>query len=369
MAYNSTVPPHHNVLLRDDQIEVISKVYIAFLTPSLIGSFSVLLVSLLRWKNLQEQRQLLVQLALADLLASVLLLSVTVNNLKGYNSDLCLYGLPLALVFYILSFILAIVYAHKSKNVFRGWRTRPADCEDIQRREPLEKALYVFLWLCLSGLYIIYMFFVREKQICCSIKGETDCGRSCLLFSDVWDDGCPYYSFWHQEPMYLFLFVMAIIVILFCSVNYRTVSLQQQGLFPVEGDGLSRRRFKHVKYTTMKMLSIIIFCWTPALLLFLLKFSQYQESLYSLYIIQAITVSLQGFLNSLVYAWNRPNFTEAVLGERTPLITYHPASFFEESLKTSVWLSENSQKSRFDMKTEEEKHEVPGLNALKTSWK
>lgn len=50
---------------------------------------------------------------------------------------------------------------------------------------------------------------------------------------------------------------------------------------------------------------------------------------------QAATVSLQGFLNSMVYAWRRPNFTVAVLGEPTPLLGYQHLAFFEESLTDS----------------------------------
>lgn len=54
---------------------------------------------------------------------------------------------------------------------------------------------------------------------------------------------------------------------------------------------------------------------------------------------QAASVSLQGFLNSMVYAWRRPNFTEAVLGENTPLVGYNRLAFFDESLRSSsCWL-------------------------------
>uniref|UniRef100_A0A8C6UQE8 Uncharacterized protein n=1 Tax=Neogobius melanostomus TaxID=47308 RepID=A0A8C6UQE8_9GOBI len=198
MAENSTaqsiLPSGHT--LQDDQIAVITKVYIAFLIPSVFGSFSVLLVSLLRWRNLQEQRQLLVQLALADLLASVLLLWVTTTNLNltkvtEYNTKLCRYGLPLALVFYILSFALAISYAHKSRNVFRGWRSRPADCEDAQSEEAGEKGYYVLLWLVPGGMYVIYMLIITRYSVRDAVKQEADCCRSCLLFSHVLKDGCP----------------------------------------------------------------------------------------------------------------------------------------------------------------------------------
>lgn len=325
------------------EIEAITIVYITSLIPSVIGSFSVLLVSLLRWRNLQEQNQLLVQLALADLLASVLLLMVTSTNLTKYSGELCRYGLPLALVFYILSFTLAIFYAHKSKNVLQGWRSRPADCEDAQSGGELEKVFYVLLWLTFGGMYIIYALYTKLQCTTDFVKQTADFCRSCLLFSHKSTDSCPSDSPWLRDPLYYILFLMALVVIVFCTVSYRQVSTwytrqqqQQQGLFPVEGDGQSRKRFKRVKYTTVRMVLVVVFCWTPAFVLFVLTFKIDQDKLFPLYIIQAMTVSLQGFLNSMVYAWKRPNFTEAVLGERTPLITYHQRAFFEESLKTSV---------------------------------
>lgn len=36
-----------------------------------------------------------------------------------------------------------------------------------------------------------------------------------------------------------------------------------EGLFPVEGDGRSRRRFKRVFSTARNMVMVILFCWTP----------------------------------------------------------------------------------------------------------
>lgn len=55
-------------------------------------------------------------------------------------------------------------------------------------------------------------------------------------------------------------------------------------------------------------------------------------------VFQAASVSLQGFLNSMVYAWRRPNFTGAVFGENTPLVTQVQLPFFDESLRSSSWL-------------------------------
>lgn len=49
-------------------------------------------------------------------------------------------------------------------------------------------------------------------------------------------------------------------------------------------------------------------------------------------VVQALSVSLQGFLNSIVYAWRRRNFRDAVLGERLPLMANSHRAFFDQSL-------------------------------------
>lgn len=151
----------------------------------------------------------------------------------------------------------------------------------------------------------------------------------------------------HDIFIRVFLFLVVIPVLWSCSVIYYKVGKwyerhAHEGLFPVEGDGRSRRRFKRVFSTARNMVMVILFCWTPALALILLSTLMIwtnveQRSLFWLYVIQAATLSLQGFLNSMVYAWRRPNFTEAVLGENTPLIAHDRLAFFDESLKSSFW--------------------------------
>ncbi|KAK7891471.1 hypothetical protein WMY93_023434 [Mugilogobius chulae] len=352
MAENRSDSEIHSTLTRDNII-VITYVYISFLIFSVIGSFSVLVVSLFNWRNLHKQRQVLVQLALADFLASLVLLSITISNIipAKYNCDLCFYGLPLALVFYVLSFVLVIIYALKSKNVFLGWRTRPSDSEDVQRENTPEIFYSVLLWSFAIVMYLIYAGIITSmKNLANSKKSDPnsklkpDICNSCILFLHVPNDGCPRIDTRPQSPVYYVLFFILFAVLLSCTVIYKKVSKWQQGqqqqqlgLFPVEGDGQSWKRFKQEKCTPCKRLMVIIFCWGPALLLFVLVWTPIQQSnLYPLYIIQASTVSLQGFLNSLVYGWRRSNFREAVLGERTPLLPYNHVPFFEDSLRTTV---------------------------------
>ncbi|XP_008294714.1 transmembrane protein 116 [Stegastes partitus] len=349
-----------NGTLSEHQIDALSYVYMAFLTPSLIGSFSVLVVSICKWWHLQEQVHLLVQLALADLLAALILMYTSVMN-KVYNDhgvEICEYSLPLSLTFYTTSFLLVVVYAWKSKNGIQGWRERATDDEAVQshcRRKIVAFPVYAVVWLIPLAMYLAYVLtpFMKsallvpatdKSLVQDSIDNERTYCSSCLLFLHVWKDSCSGPEEFHDTFIRVFLFVVVIPVMIFCSVIYYKVGKwyerhEQVGFFPVEGDGRSRRRFKTVYSTARKMVMVILACWTPALVLILLSTltiwtSIKQRDLFFLYILQAACVSIQGFANSMVYAWRRPNFTDAVLGEYTPLIQ-NPLPFFDESLRAS----------------------------------
>ncbi|XP_038561626.1 uncharacterized protein si:dkey-30c15.2 isoform X2 [Micropterus salmoides] len=349
-----------NEVLSGDQIDVLSTEYIVLLTPSVIGSFSVLVVSLVRWRHLKEQVHLLVQLALADLLAALILMSTSVmNKFRTDNSvAICQYSLPLSLTFYFISFLLVVVYAWKSKSAIQGWRARPTEDEGGQslcRKKIVAIPVYAIVWLVPIAMYLAYVLipFIKTTLLIPVVdrswnviaRNDSKYCNSCILFLHVWRDSCSDTEIFHDIFIRVFLFLVVIPVLWSCSVIYYKVGKwyerhAHEGLFPVEGDGRSRRRFKRVFSTARNMVMVILFCWTPALALILLSTLMIwtnveQRSLFWLYVIQAATLSLQGFLNSMVYAWRRPNFTEAVLGENTPLIAHDRLAFFDESLKSS----------------------------------
>ncbi|KAJ3597098.1 hypothetical protein NHX12_003498 [Muraenolepis orangiensis] len=131
--------------------------------------------------------------------------------------------------------------------------------------------------------------------------------------------------------MILFLAIIPAIAsssVIYCKAGLWYYNSDHQGLLPVEGDGRSRRRLKRIYSTTPLILTIMssLSKWTKVP----------PRSLFGLYLVQAASVSLQGFLNSMVYAWRRPNFTDAVLGESTPLMAHQQQAFFEESLRTTI---------------------------------
>ncbi|XP_058501907.1 transmembrane protein 116 [Solea solea] len=349
-----------NGTLSGDMIDELTIVYLVSLSPSVIGSVSVLVVSLVRWKHLKQQQvHLLVQLTLADLLAALTLMFTSVMNRVRTDDSvtICQHSLPLSLTFYFVSFLLVVVYAWKSKDAIQGWRTRPAEDESEQsqhRRRMLHIAVNVSVWLIPTAIYIGYVLtpFMKEALVIpvankrINIRNNSKYCNSCLLFLHIWRDSCSDTEFKHDIFIRTFLFLVVIPVMLSCSVIYYKVGKwyerhHSQGIFPVEGDGRSRRRFSREFSTARNMVLVILFCWAPALVLILLSTLMTwthveQRSLFGLYVIQAASVSLQGFLNSMVYAWRRPNFTEAVLGENTPLVAHNHMAFFDESLKSSL---------------------------------
>uniref|UniRef100_A0A3B3UG30 Si:dkey-30c15.2 n=1 Tax=Poecilia latipinna TaxID=48699 RepID=A0A3B3UG30_9TELE len=284
---------------------------------------------------------LLVQLSLADLLAAIVLMCTSViNKVHPFSAVVCPYLLPLSLTFYFISFLLAIVYALKSRNAMQGWRDRAADEEDEHVRQ---NKTFILIYMILHNVERFSHFMPLSMSVlACRVSvGEKSkrflCMSYCILFLHVWKDPCVGVDKIHDTFIRVFLAIVVITAMLSCSVSnqhsdYWHEQYMQVGLFPVEGDGHLRRQLKRVFSTARNIVMVILFCWAPGTLTHVQLKLTIIYSLYGLYLIQAATVSLQGFLNSMVYAWRRPNFTEAVLGEITPLLRYKQKTpYFEES--------------------------------------
>ncbi|XP_020335604.1 transmembrane protein 116 [Oncorhynchus kisutch] len=340
-----------NGTLSNDQITGLSTVYLVSLSLSLIGSFSVLVVSIARRRHLQEQVNPLVQLAVADLLAAATLMFTNAMNETDSFTDsvlICKHLLPLSLTFYCVSFLLVIVYAWESKQAVERWRERPREEESQCRRRVVVLPVNILVWFTPLVMYFAYTMSLVLTTADLVPAGHGTANNSevstyctsCILFLHVWSDHCSDIEQIHDMFMRCFLFFSVILVLVCCTVVYYKVDSlyrrYEEGLFPVEGDARSRKRLRGVFSTVRYMIVVIIFCWTPALLLVVLSVMPDipKEKLFPLYVIQAVTVSLQGSLNSVVYAWRRPNFRDAVLGERMPLLSQDaPLSFFDESLR------------------------------------
>ncbi|XP_067090233.1 transmembrane protein 116 [Osmerus mordax] len=334
------------------QIETLSAIYIVSLSFSLIGSFSVLVVSIVKWQHLQRQVKPLVQLALADLLAASILMFTSCMNFFQPGTfyfvqsvTVCMRALPLSLMFYCVSSLFVMVYAWESKHAIEGWRERPANNEEpfCRRRVGAVHVLYAAVWLLPVVFYLLYTFTDTltlapiHPPKSDNLMKDRYC-TSCIPLLHIWTDNCSNNEKIHDLLIRIIIFIFVIPVLVCCTVLYYKIGRWQlryaeDGLFPVEGDGHSRRRLRGAFSLARNMVLVTIFCWTPVLLLIVLSVTNIpQQQLFPLYVIQAGTMSLQGFLNSVFYAWWRPNFRDAVLGERMPLI-HTPLAFFDESLR------------------------------------
>ncbi|XP_048862205.1 uncharacterized protein si:dkey-30c15.2 [Brienomyrus brachyistius] len=343
--------------LTNDQIETLSIVYLSSLSLSLLGSSSVLVAAVIKRRHLNKQAWPLLQLALADFLATVLLFLINVMNVVPSaewpdNIPVCERLLPLSLAFYCVSFLLVVVYAYESQQAAGGWRERPsATQEQSQRGAGVASPIsYAIAWMV---PVIIYFFYIATEVLVSAriVKWPKDpvsnegmsekytmfCS-SCVLFLHIRNDTCTHPDVAHDIFVKCFFLISALSVLVCCAVIYHKVSCwlrryEGQAMFPVEGDGFSRRQLRGSCMTANSMVLVIMFCWIPAIVLIVLSFIQSipQEKLFPLYVTQALTISLQGFLDSIVYGWRRQNFREA-MGERMPLLE---KAFYDESLSAN----------------------------------
>ncbi|XP_066579940.1 transmembrane protein 116 [Amia ocellicauda] len=349
--------PLSNSTLSYTQIQVLAEVYISSLSLSLIGSGSVIVVSLIKKRCVDDQVRPLFQLALADFLAAAVLLSTSVINiLPGETLFLsykfCEYSIPLAYCFYSISFLLVMVYSYEAKEAVSGWRESSEPDEqshsNLRSRKETLYLLYFLAW-AIPGLFMVTVVIPLRNSPAAIIpvQGWTDLKResvasdnafyctSCILLMQK-SDIC-HSPVWYEdlENALFFLYVLGVLTcctVVYCKVKKWYHRQQEECLFLVEGDGFSRRHLRGMYCTARSIVLVVFICWTPAFVLVILSFNMSQKRLFALYVIQALTMSLQGFFNSIVYGWLRRNFRDVALGESVGLLTQNRRAFYDESL-------------------------------------
>ncbi|XP_074725696.1 uncharacterized protein LOC141943888 isoform X4 [Strix uralensis] len=127
---------------------------------------------------------------------------------------------------------------------------------------------------------------------------------------------------------------------LLLQLLYRRVKLwcRRKAAAPLltpERDGFAGRSIRSVSRVSHYFQLVFLLCWAPAFLLTLLSFTSIKPaSVFALYVTTALTVSLQGFLHSLVYGWLRQNFRREVVGKRPSPQQRHRGlkAFYDDSL-------------------------------------
>ncbi|KAM6096696.1 uncharacterized protein VSU04_017376 isoform 4-T4 [Chlamydotis macqueenii] len=351
--------------LSDNQVFVLTCVYLPASLLSLLGSGSVLAVTARRRRCCHVQLRPLFLLALADFLAAAALLSTAAIQLlpaplfiPAYAA--CPYGLMLATTFYAVSFLMVVVYAYEAYRAVHGWRAWHVAA--LQERSGcLERAWqglpYILAWL-LPALTLLGQLVARGTSVTdiapkpigplAPRKGNGSnetyslyCS-SCLLLVRRAQDLC--YAYVGRKDVGLegkiIFFLYLLLVLSCCTLLYRRVKLwcRRNGAAPLlapERDGFAGRSIRSVSKVSHYFQLVFLLCWAPAFLLTLLSFTTIRPaSLFVLYVATALTVSLQGFLHSLVYGWLRHNFRREAVGARPSLQPHRGLqAFYDESLR------------------------------------
>ncbi|XP_019325794.1 PREDICTED: uncharacterized protein LOC103893354 [Aptenodytes forsteri] len=303
-------------------------------------------------------------LALADFLAAAVLLSTATIQLlpaplfiPAYAA--CPYGLMLATTFYSVSFLMVVVYAYEAYRTIRGWRAWHVAA--LQEKSGcLENAWqglpYILAWL-VPALTLLGQLIARGTSLTniaprpiepvVPWKGNRShetyslyCS-SCLLLIHHAQDNC--YKYIGRKDVGLegkiIFFLYLLLVLSCCTLLYRRVKLWCQRnaaapLLTLEKDGFAGRSIRSVSKVSHYFQLVFLLCWAPAFLLTLLSFTSIKPaSVFVLYVATALTVSLQGFLHSLVYGWLRQNFRQEAVGKRSSLQhRWGLKTFYDDSL-------------------------------------
>ncbi|XP_069720003.1 transmembrane protein 116-like isoform X1 [Phaenicophaeus curvirostris] len=332
--------------LSDNQVFALTCIYLAASLLSLLGSGSVLAVTSRQRRCCHIQLRPLFLLALADFLASAAVLSTATIQLlpaplfiPAYAA--CPYGAMLLTTFYSVSFLMVVVYAyeaHRTVHGRRGWHVaalqdRSGCLESIWQGLP-----YILAWL-VTALTLLGQLIARgtsstdiAPRAIEPWKGNRSetyslyCS-SCLLLIRRAQDVC--YEYVGRKDVGLegkiVFFLYLLLVLSSCTLLYRRVKLwcrrtAAAPLLALEKDGFASKSIRSVSTVSHYFQLVFLLCWAPAFLLTLISFTSIKPaSVFVLYVVTALTVSLQGFLHSLVYGWLRQNFREEAAGKRSSL--------------------------------------------------
>ncbi|XP_077639296.1 uncharacterized protein LOC116184375 [Lonchura striata] len=260
---------------------------------------------------------------------------------------------PLSQTSYAVSFLMVAVYAFESHRTVLGGRARPPAALQ-ERSRCLESAWqgipYVLAWL-VPALTLLAQLLARGTSAAdiapvVPWAGSNDtfslyCS-SCLLLIHPNQDICSQSGGGKNaglEEKIIFLLYL-LLVLGCCSLLYRRVRLRCRGnaalpLLSLDRDGgFGGRSGRSVSKASLYFQLVFLLCWTPAFLLTILSFTSISPaSLFILYVSTALSVSLQGFLHSLVYGWMRENFRRDVLARSASLQSPEGLkAFYDDSL-------------------------------------
>ncbi|XP_065066615.1 transmembrane protein 116-like [Rhopilema esculentum] len=338
-------------VLSGSQMKSLSYLYLIMACMSLLGSASIVITSIVKRKMSNREVHPIFHLSLADLLGSLFLFigSIAYHTLEetAIRNKSCPYLTGFATAFYMATFFLTLNYARtvyqkitvraKGDSVRRPIRPSVDRSKKVGLKKCNTQFVYYGLAWSLPLLVTIILFSVDHT----SFGPNDNICSSCLPLFHFKNSNCQMIkdASYKDEPdwygIYKYTFLGFLVLSIIGTVAYNMMAYRAFRSIQIYGGIISKRQrgmLTSVKRRLALFCGTFLICWTPSLVLGIISMSSsfQMKSLYWLYIIQACTCPLQGFINAFIYGWYRPGFKQAI-NERSPLVV-QPASSFQSDV-------------------------------------
>uniref|UniRef100_A0A8C4NFA6 G-protein coupled receptors family 1 profile domain-containing protein n=1 Tax=Eptatretus burgeri TaxID=7764 RepID=A0A8C4NFA6_EPTBU len=295
----------------DGKVFILAVTYVVGSSVSILGTLSIL-ICLCRHTSCKAP--LLFQLCLADFIASVLLLYSSIMQLVGgsaffhtYRS--CQFTIYFVFCFYACTFCLTMIYSYEVYHRICSGRSGSTWDLESSRRHLI--ILYILSWGVPISVYV-GMLLGNLNQEYIIIPNDNDSCTQCLPVVHQTSGFC--FQTHHEKTFNrvtkaIFMMYFGCVTIL-CSYFYCVVR-RSYGAAPTQRTALlGSSRERETTRTTLYFQLYFLVCWSPVMLLCILSFVPQitDPAIFSLHLLQAITMPLQGAMISLVYGWSRRTF-------------------------------------------------------------
>uniref|UniRef100_A0A8C4PX42 G-protein coupled receptors family 1 profile domain-containing protein n=1 Tax=Eptatretus burgeri TaxID=7764 RepID=A0A8C4PX42_EPTBU len=349
----------------DGKVFILAVTYVVGSSVSILGTLSIL-ICLCRHTSCKAP--LLFQLCLADFIASVLLLYSSIMQLVGgsaffhtYRS--CQFTIYFVFCFYACTFCLTMIYSYEVYHRICSGRSGSTWDLESSRRHLI--ILYILSWGVPISVYV-GMLLGNLNQEYIIIPNDNDSCTQCLPVVHQTSGFC--FQTHHEKtfnrvtkaifmmyfgcvtilcsvgllPVVLFIIVKKchkrrfrivgawntnvivgknecliiktarfICFACVCAQYFYCVVRRSYGAAPTQRTALlGSSRERETTRTTLYFQLYFLVCWSPVMLLCILSFVPQitDPAIFSLHLLQAITMPLQGAMISLVYGWSRRTF-------------------------------------------------------------
>ncbi|KAK7102637.1 transmembrane protein 116-like [Littorina saxatilis] len=324
-------------LMTFSQMNVVSIISLLTSGLSLVGSGSILFCVVYHRRVCSPEIFPIFHLSVADGMASLFMMIVSVLFLNTYPSypgspGPCGYLIAIMTSLYICTFFLTLGYALEAFIRLRRRLQAYLSLEGSRTNGVSNYCMYVVYfmsWLVPLSLGIFLMLvthftkvennsFTRVLPMECSLCFPVFSAHQTYCWSQV-EDGTQWLLMYRLIFLIPLLFVFSLNMVLYICISrdFRQVSMRRGLLSYHQRQEEAMLRKKAFMYQTA-----FIVCWIPTMVLEVASFfSSYNMlNFYALFVLQALVGPLQGLLNCIIYGWKRESFRRA-LSESSHLLS------------------------------------------------